>query len=302
MNGIPLAPRSLADLAARHGGVLRNGASGQVRRLAPVTSAAAGDLAPVYAPEFVDDALAAHARGAALLVDESLFARPALSSLAAWVHPLAAWAMSEVLDTADPPFFEPVHGDDCQIHPSAVLLPRVKLGCRVVIGPGAVVGAPGFGFAAGPSGRSRPIPQLGGVVIEDDVHVGPLCSIAAGTLSATTLRRGVRLDAQVHVGHNCDIGEDTIIAAQTGVAGSVSIGRGVLIGGQVGIADHVRVGAGARIAAKSGVIGDVAAETTVAGYPAVERQRWLRGLAELYRLVSRTGSAPPPSVVPGAER
>jgi UDP-3-O-[3-hydroxymyristoyl] glucosamine N-acyltransferase len=121
------------------------------------------------------------------------------------------------------------------------------------------------------------------VVIEDDVAIGPLCTIDAGTLAPTVIRRGAKLDAQVHIGHNCDIGEGCIIAAQAGLAGSVVLGRRVLVGGQAGIADHVRVGDGARIAAKSGVIGDVPAGGVVAGYPAQPRMRWLRALARSYR-------------------
>jgi UDP-3-O-[3-hydroxymyristoyl] glucosamine N-acyltransferase len=177
----------------------------------------------------------------------------------------------------------------------------VKIGARVTIGPGAVIGDTGFSFATGPDGRTRAIPHLAGVIIEDDVHIGALCTVSSGTLSPTTLRRGVKLDSQVHIGHNCEIGEGTVIAAQTGIAGSVTVGRGVMMGGQVGIADHLAIGDRARIAAKSGVIGDVAAGSTVAGYPAVERQRWLRGLAELYKLASSRGSSEAPSStsVPG---
>ncbi len=289
MIGIPLAPRSLADLVARHGGEVRHGAVGTVRRLVPVFLAAAGDLAPVYASRFVDEALAAQARGATLLVDEALLAANGeLSRVPAWVHPHAVFTLAELLDLADAPASEPSLGVDCRIGPGAVLLPRVKLGSRVIIGAGAVVGAPGFGFATGPFGKTRAVPHVGGVVIEDDVHIGPLATIAAGTLVPTVIRSGAKLDAQVHVGHNCEIGEGSIVAAQCGLAGSVHVGRGVMIGGQVGIADHVVIGDGARIAAKSGVIGDVEAGTTVGGYPAVERLRWLRGLAELYRLASQS--------------
>jgi UDP-3-O-[3-hydroxymyristoyl] glucosamine N-acyltransferase len=132
------------------------------------------------------------------------------------------------------------------------------------------------------------MPQLGGVVIEDDAVIGPLCTIDAGTLAPTRIRRGAKLDAHVHVAHNCDIGEGAIIAAQSGFAGSVTVGKGVLVGGQVGVADHVTIGDFARIAAKSGVIGDVPPGAIVAGYPAVPRSRWLRALARAYRELGRS--------------
>jgi UDP-3-O-[3-hydroxymyristoyl] glucosamine N-acyltransferase len=279
LHGVPFAPRSIADLAARHGGGVRNGAKGVVRRLVPVARAAAGDLTVLLHARYADEAIRAEARGALLLVDESLADRVKTG----WFHPNATLAMAEILDVADAPANAPVIGPDTQVGPGAQILPRVEIGARVTIGPGAVIGAPGFGFVRGGDGKTREVPQLGGVIIEDDVHIGALCTIASGTIGPTLIRRGVKLDAQVHVAHNCEIGEGTIIAAQTGLAGSVVIGKGVLIGGQVGIADHLTVGDGARIAAKSGVIGDVEPGVTLAGYPAVERNRWLRGLAALYR-------------------
>ena len=128
-------------------------------------------------------------------------------------------------------------------------------------------------------GLRRSILEIVEAAIEDDVEVGPLATIDAGTLRPTLICRGAKLDAQVHVGHNGIVGAGAIIAAQCGFAGSVEIGAGSLVGGQAGIADHARVGAGAKIAAKSGVIGDVEPGATVAGYPAVDRARWLRAMA-----------------------
>lgn len=309
--GIPMSPRGLDDLVQRHGGVLRGGAAGIVRRLSPIEFARSGDLAPLFAARYLEDARRALARGAVLLVTEELAeARADVSALPAWVHPHAVWALASMLDLADAPATAPVIDPSAKIAPSAVLYPRVRVGRNVVIEAGAVIGAPGFGFTAGPDGAPRDVPQLGGVLLEDGVHVGPLCTIASGTLGPTILRSGVLLDAQVHVAHNCRIGRGTVIAAQCGLAGSVVVGERVRMGGQVGIADHLRIGDGAQIAAKSGVIGDLAAGVVVAGYPATPRPRWLRGLAELYRLAARRGAPkddgarasipPPPSLPPEA--
>jgi UDP-3-O-[3-hydroxymyristoyl] glucosamine N-acyltransferase len=285
---IEIPPGSLAELAARHGGEVRRGPAETVRRIVALSEVAGpGDLALLTHPRYVDAGSRAAARGATLLVASDLTAREDVLGLASWIHPHAVWAIAKLLDGASPVLAPPSFGEGCVVGAGAVVLPGVRVGARVTIAPGAVVGAAGFGFVVGPDGRVRDVPQLGGVVIEDDVHVGALATIAAGTIGPTILRRGVKLDAQVHVGHNCEIGEGTRIAAQCGLAGSVVIGRGVLIGGQAGIADHLVIGDGARIAAKSGVIADVPPGMVVAGYPAVDRPRWLRGLAELYRFADR---------------
>jgi UDP-3-O-[3-hydroxymyristoyl] glucosamine N-acyltransferase len=172
-------------------------------------------------------------------------------------------------------------GEGCDIGENAVLHPRTELGVDCRIGAGAVLGSPGFGFARGPGGEVVRIPQLGGVVLEEGVEVGPLCTIDAGTLSPTIIGSGTKLDAHVHVGHNVEIGRGVWVAAQCGFAGSSVVGDGVRVGGQAGVADHVTIGRGATIAAKSGVIGDIPDGAVVAGFPAVDRIRWLRSMASL---------------------
>lgn len=173
-------------------------------------------------------------------------------------------------------------GEHAVIGAHAVVHDRVVVGERVVIGDGAVIGGQGFGWAI-TDGGARRVPQLGGVVLEPDVEIGPLATVDAGTIGPTVIGQGVKLDAHVHVGHNVYIGAHTIVAAQSGFAGSARIGRGVLIGGQVGVPDHAEIGDGAKLAARAGVIGDVAAGATFAGYPAVPRSRWLRAHVALYR-------------------
>jgi UDP-3-O-[3-hydroxymyristoyl] glucosamine N-acyltransferase len=288
--GVRLRETTLGHLAETYGGIVLASEHSRLHlgRISPLEAAGKGDLAPLLLARFVAKAAAAVSRGAVLLIFADLARDPRVSPLGGWVHPCAAWAMACVLEEwALVPVEPPLLGRDVLLGAHVELGPRVSFGDRVTIGPSSVIGGAGFGWVTGPDGRRKRVPHFGGVVLEDDVTVGPLCTIDAGVLSPTIIRRGVHIDAQVHVAHNCEVGEETFVAAQSGFAGSVKIGRGVLVGGQVGVADHVTVGDGARIAAKSGVIGDIPSGATVAGYPAVRRARWLRGLGELYRSAKR---------------
>ncbi len=174
--------------------------------------------------------------------------------------PLAAMAaVLQILGDLPPAII----GDGCEIHPSVVLYPGVKVGNGCRIHAGTVIGAPGFRFHA-----DRRIPHVGGVTLGDACEVGANCTIDAGMLEATSLGHGCQLDAQVHIGHNCKIGNGVVIAAQTGISGSCVIGDRAIIGGQVGLADHTVIEAGARIGAQSGVHGVVPAGATYLGTPA----------------------------------
>jgi UDP-3-O-[3-hydroxymyristoyl] glucosamine N-acyltransferase len=282
-------PARLSALAARVrglGGEVRR--DDEVSRVAPVREAGRGDLAPLFSAKYVRAAESAAARGASILASHELLRDARVRDLAAWVHPFGPWALAFVLDECRAELAPAKIGEGCAIGEHVVLERGVVLGARVRVDHGAVIGRPGFGWATGPNGEVRAVPQLGGVVVEDDGVIGALCTVDAGTLGPTYVRRGAKLDAHVHVAHNCDIGEGSIVAAQSGFAGSVTVGKGVLVGGQVGVADHVTIGDGARIAAKSGVIGDVPAGAVVAGYPAVPRARWLRALARAYRDVKKS--------------
>jgi UDP-3-O-[3-hydroxymyristoyl] glucosamine N-acyltransferase len=145
-------------------------------------------------------------------------------------------------------------GRECRIHPRVTIYPGVTLGDRIIVHAGAVLGSDGFGYVRdAKTGRYEKFPQIGRLEIEDDVEIGANSTIDRGALDVTRIRRGTKIDNLVHVGHNVDIGEDVVIAAQTGVSGSAVVESQVIIGGQVGIADHVRIESGAILGAQSGI-------------------------------------------------
>ena len=144
-------------------------------------------------------------------------------------------------------------GADCVIHPNVFIEDGVTVGDRVIIHAGVVIGADGFGYVRGDMGHHK-FPQIGTVVIEDDVEIGANTTVDRGALGRTRIGKGTKLDNLVHVGHNCDIGERVVIAAQTGISGSVTIEDDCVIGGQVGFGDHIHVQSGAIIGSKAGIL------------------------------------------------
>jgi UDP-3-O-[3-hydroxymyristoyl] glucosamine N-acyltransferase len=182
-----------------------------------------------------------------------------------------------------------VVGDDSVLHPHVVLYEGVRLGRGVVVHAGTVLGADGFGYVPGADGH-RKIPQVGTVVVEDDVEIGANTTIDRATLGATVIGRGTKIDNLVQVAHNVVVGELCLLAAQTGIAGSSRLGRGVFTGGQAGIADHVTLGDGAMLAAQAGVIQDVEAGARMAGTwgrPAMQWNRIFRLQGELPEMTTR---------------
>ncbi len=175
-------------------------------------------------------------------------------------------------------------GADCEIHSGVVVREGTRIGDRVVLHPGAVLGADGFGYTGDEAGQLFKIPQVGIVVVEDDVEIGASSTVDRATLDETRIRRGARIDNLVQIAHNCDIGEGAILAGQVGLSGSVRVGAGAALMGQVGVADHVEIGAGAFVAARSGVARDVAPGARVFGAPAAEERAWHRMVAALPRL------------------
>ena len=175
-------------------------------------------------------------------------------------------------------------GDDFLAHSHAVVREFCRIGHRVILQNGVVVGGDGFGFAKRADGTQFKIVQSGVTVIEDDVEIQSLTSIDRATVGETRVKRGAKIDSLVQVGHACVVGEDNILCAQTGLAGSTVLERGVVLAGQVGAAGHLTVHEGAEVYAQSGIGGDVAAGARLAGSPAFAATEWLRAVTSFPKL------------------
>jgi UDP-3-O-[3-hydroxymyristoyl] glucosamine N-acyltransferase len=174
-------------------------------------------------------------------------------------------------------------GADSIIHPQVTIYPGITLGERVIIHSGSVIGSPGFGYIWDGE-KNRRIPQVGSVVIEDDVEIGANVTIDRGTMGNTFIGHGVKIDNLVQIAHNVTVGEHSIIVAQVGISGSTRIGRQVTIGGQAGLVGHIQVGDRVKVAAKSGVSKDVADDSVIAGYIGRPHSEWRKREAAMRRL------------------
>ena len=169
-------------------------------------------------------------------------------------------------------------GQKCQLAEEVYLYPRVTIyhdcviGQSVIIHSGVVIGSDGFGFAFD-NGKYHKIPQIGNVIIEDEVEIGANCTIDRAALGTTRIGRGTKIDNLVHVGHSVEIGEDSILVAQVGIGGSTKIGRQVTLAGQAGIVGHIIIGDFVTVGAQGGVTKSIPANTTVSGYPAREHRK-----------------------------
>ncbi|MEP7373536.1 MAG: UDP-3-O-(3-hydroxymyristoyl)glucosamine N-acyltransferase [Chitinophagaceae bacterium] len=175
-------------------------------------------------------------------------------------------------------------GDNCIIHPGVKIYHDCVLGSHVIIHAGTIIGSDGFGFAPMADGSFKKIPQIGNVKIEDHVEIGANTTIDRATIGSTIIKAGAKLDNLIQVGHNAEIGNSTVIAAQAGISGSTKIGNGVMIGGQAGIVGHIQLGDGARVNAQSGVSKSIEPGKSVTGSPAYDYTAALRSQAVTRKL------------------
>ena len=174
-------------------------------------------------------------------------------------------------------------GEETVLYPNVAVMDRCRVGKGVIVHGGNVIGSDGFGFAPDQGGYVK-IPQVGIVEIEDDVEIGANCAIDRAAMGKTIIRKGVKTDNLVQIGHNVVIGENTVLVAQVGIAGSTEIGKWVALGGQAGVVGHIKIGDRVRVGAQSGVARDVNPGEILSGAPAFPHREWLRAQALFPRL------------------
>ena len=183
-------------------------------------------------------------------------------------------------------------GNNTKIYPGAKIYPGCKIGNNCIIHSGVVIGADGFGFAP-ENGAYKKIPQMGIVIIEDDVEIGANTTIDRAVMDATIIRKGVKLDNLIQIAHNVEVGENTVMAAQVGVSGSTKIGKHCMFGGQVGLGGHITIGDNANIGAQSGIISNIEPDAKLLGAPAIPVKDFFRSsivfskLPDMYRQLDK---------------
>jgi UDP-3-O-[3-hydroxymyristoyl] glucosamine N-acyltransferase len=307
---VPRDAVRLGELAAELGLEVEGDADVLLRGVAALESAGPEDLVFVRSPRF--DAPLAASRAGAVIAPPGLDTggRPTLRSLqpgldfaravrrvapeprpAPGVHP-SAWIDSDArmvgartLLRANVTLYEGVWlGEDCLLHAGCALGSGSRVGDRVTLHPGVVIGADGFGYVAGEDGRPEKFPQIGRVVVEDDVEIGANTTVDRGSLGETRIGRHTKIDNLVQIGHNCRIGEGVIVVAQVGLAGSTTLERGAIVMAQAGVADHLTIGERAFVGPQSGIHKDVPAGGRVVGTPQRSERGWHRESAALTRL------------------
>jgi len=176
-------------------------------------------------------------------------------------------------------------GSNTLIYPNVTLYHHTIMGSNCIVHAGTVIGSDGYGFAHTKMGEHIKIYQNGNAVIEDDVEIGANCSIDRAVFGTTTIRKGSKLDNLIQIGHNCDVGEHTLMAGQVGIAGSTTMGRNVVMGGQSGTAGHLHIGDFVTVAGKSGVTKSLEGRKIYAGFPAIDHRLWLKNQAKIAGLV-----------------
>ncbi len=286
----------LTDIAARLDCVLKGDGDMEIAGVAGIEEAEAGHLTFVSNPRYA--AKARTTKASAVIVSPDFPDIPSATLRSG--NPYLTFAHAVELFYQSP---EPARGvDDCTIHPFVHISRGARIGdnfkayahvsvrefCRignnVILQDGAKIGADGFGYAKKEDGSYYKIVQSGIVVLEDDVEVGANATVDRATIGETRVRRGVKMDNLVQVGHASDVGEDTLLCAQVGLAGSSKIGRSVILTGQVGVAGHLEIGDRVVATAQSGIPNSIEPDKVVSGYPAIDNKLWLKSSAVFKRL------------------